>query len=67
MGSLALLELLFFLLILFIPFVLFLIALIDILKNSFKENINKLIWVIIVFIPILGPILYYFVGRKQKA
>ena len=41
-------------------------ALADILKNNFKKN-YKLIWIIVVvMIPILGAILYFMIGRKQK-
>ena len=42
------------------------IALIDILRNEFKGN-DKLIWVLVVlFLWIIGAILYYFIGRNQK-
>lgn len=42
------------------------IALIDILKNEFEGN-NKVIWVLVVlFLGIIGAILYYFMGRDQK-
>ena len=42
------------------------IALIDILRNEFTEN-NKLIWVLVVlFGNLLGAILYFIIGRKQK-
>ncbi len=44
----------------------FLWALIDILRNEFTGS-NKIIWVVIVFVlPILGAILYFLIGRKQK-
>lgn len=47
--------------------VLFLIAAIDILKNRFVTDIEKLIWILVViFVPLLGPILYLLIGRKQK-
>jgi hypothetical protein len=43
-------------------------ALIDILRSDFKESINKLIWLLVVFFFYgLGAILYYFIGRAQKA
>jgi len=43
-----------------------LIALIDILTHSYSEN-NKIIWILVViFIPFLGSILYFIIGRKQK-
>jgi len=49
-----------------VPLVLLLWALIDILRNEFTGS-NKIIWVIIVIlIPILGAILYFLIGRKQK-
>ncbi len=42
------------------------IALIDILKNEFEGD-NKIVWVLVVlFLGIIGAILYYFIGRKQK-
>ena len=41
-------------------------ALIDILKNEFT-GMNKLIWLLLViFLPLLGSICYYFIGMKQK-
>ncbi len=41
-------------------------AFLDILKNNFKTN-YKLIWIIVVvMIPILGAILNFTIGRKQK-
>jgi uncharacterized membrane protein len=43
-----------------------LIALIDILRSDFTGN-DKLIWLlVIIFIPFIGPIVYFIVGRKQK-
>ena len=47
--------------------ILFLFTVIDILKNRFESATDKLIWVIVVaLIPLIGPILYLFIGRKQK-
>ena len=38
----------------------------DILKNKFEQN-DKLIWVLVViFLPILGSILYLSIGRNKK-
>ncbi len=46
--------------------VLWLIALMDILKGDFKGN-DKIVWIIVViFLPVIGPILYFLVGKKQK-
>ena len=48
-------------------FILWLWALIDILKSDFKDSINKIIWLLVVFfLYILGVGLYYFIGRHQK-
>jgi len=45
----------------------FLIAAIDILKNRFVSDIEKLIWILVViFVPLIGPTLYLVIGRKQK-
>ncbi|MGC9001176.1 PLDc N-terminal domain-containing protein [Caldisericum sp.] len=47
-------------------FVLWIWALIDLLKSEFT-GYNKLIWLLVlIFLPLLGLILYYFIGRKQK-
>ncbi len=52
--------------IIFSPFILAGIALIDILKSTFKEN-DKIIWVLIVLLlPVIGPILYFMIGKSKK-
>ena len=41
------------------------VVILDILK-SFKDNEKKILWiVVVVLLPVLGPILYYFVGKKN--
>ncbi|HOP86863.1 MAG TPA: PLDc N-terminal domain-containing protein [Syntrophorhabdaceae bacterium] len=46
--------------------VLWLWALIDILRSNFS-GMNKIIWLLlIIFIPLLGMILYFAIGKKQK-
>ena len=46
---------------------LFLISAIDILRFRFVSDIEKLIWIVVViFVPIFGPILYLLIGKKQK-
>jgi len=48
-------------------FVLWLIALIDILRNSFAGENEKLIWILaILFVPIVGAVLYFTIGRKRR-
>ncbi|MBF0557235.1 MAG: PLDc N-terminal domain-containing protein [Nitrospirae bacterium] len=47
------------------PIVLWLYSLIDLLKNNFKGG--KVIWFLVIcFLPLLGPLLYLLIGRKQK-
>lgn len=47
----------------FIPTV---IALIDILKSKFNQN-DKLVWILVVlFFNLIGAIIYFTIGRKQK-
>lgn len=57
---------LFMLLVCGIPFLIELICLIDILRSEFTGN-NKIIWLLVVlFLPIVGAILYFFIGTDQK-
>jgi hypothetical protein len=40
------------------------IVILDILKSN-KDNEKRILWIIaVVFLPILGPILYLVIGRK---
>lgn len=49
-----------------LPLLLTTLALVSILKNDF-QGYNKIIWILIVlFVPVLGAILYYIIGRTQK-
>lgn len=43
------------------------ITLIDLVRSDFKDNNNKIVWVIaIVFLPVIGSILYLVLSRNQK-
>jgi hypothetical protein len=55
-----------FLLLLLCTFILFLTTAINVLKNRFETAIDKLIWFLVVLLPLIGPILYIFIGWKQK-
>ncbi len=56
-----------FLMVLMVPVLLWVWAIIDLLKSHFPDSVNKVIWaIVIVFIPVLGPLLYLFLGRNQK-
>ena len=40
------------------------IVILDILKGN-KDNEKKILWIVaVIFLPVLGPILYYFIGKK---
>lgn len=40
------------------------VVVLDILKSN-KDMEKKLLWIIaVIFLPLLGPILYYFIGKK---
>jgi hypothetical protein len=48
----------------FLILIIDIIVIVDILKSN-KDNEKKILWIIaVVFLPVLGPILYYFLGRK---
>ena len=66
LGTLELVLILFVCFLLLVPAIFWLIALIDILQSKFNDN-DKLIWFIVVFfLPVVGTILYYVLGKKQK-
>jgi hypothetical protein len=47
-------------------FALWLIALVDVLRNEFTGN-NKIVWLLtVIFVPLIGAIAYFFIGRKQR-
>lgn len=49
-------------------FLLSLYTLIDTTKSKFVESSDKIMWaLLIVLTPFVGPILYLFIGRNQKA
>ena len=42
-------------------------ALVSILRGEFKGHHDKLIWVlVVVFLPVIGSLLYFFIGRAQR-
>lgn len=50
---------------LIIQFILIIVALVDLIKAS-ETNGPKWLWaVIIVFVNILGPVLYFIIGRRK--
>ncbi|GGG31505.1 PLD nuclease N-terminal domain-containing protein [Pontibacter amylolyticus] len=66
-GGLGGAELMLILFFLGMPIILLLWALVDLLTSEFSDSTNKLVWVIVIlFLPVLGAILYLLIGRKQK-
>ncbi len=52
---------------LLIPIIMVLLALVDLVRGEFKDPIEKLIWVLIIFfVPIIGSILYCIIVRSKK-
>ena len=45
---------------------LWLVTVVIILKSEFESPVDKLTWVIISFVPFLGPILFFTIGSKQR-
>lgn len=61
-------ELLFILVFLGILVLLPLIALVDVIRSDFSGPNDKLIWVIVIlFLNVIGALLYLFIGRNQRA
>ncbi len=45
---------------------LLLISLIDVLRHDFPGN-DRLVWIlVIIFFPLIGPILYLIIGKKAR-
>jgi hypothetical protein len=66
MSLIAESEILFFLILVGAPVLLWIIALVDCLKSDFEKE-GKIVWMlVIVFLPILGSLLYLMIGRGQK-
>lgn len=66
MGNIGATEILLILFLLFFMMLFPLIAIISILKNRFKDN-DKIVWtLVVIFLPIIGPILYFIIGSFSK-
>jgi hypothetical protein len=49
----------------FLILVIDIIVVVDIVKSN-KDSEKKILWIIaVVFLPVLGPILWYFVGKRR--
>jgi len=42
-------------------------AILDVVRSDFRRDSDRILWALIVLlVPVIGPVLYYLVGRKQK-
>ncbi len=48
-------------------FLLPIIALVDVVRSNFRGSNDKLIWVVIIlFLNVIGALLYFAIGRNQR-
>lgn len=60
-------EIVFILIVLGIVILLPLIALVDVIRSNFRGPNDKLIWVIVIlFLNVIGALLYFIIGRNQR-
>ncbi|WMI67055.1 PLD nuclease N-terminal domain-containing protein [Aestuariibaculum sp. YM273] len=56
-----------FIIIFIIPLLFTILALYNLMNSNFKNHIDKLVWaIIIIMVPILGAVLYFFIGKNGK-
>jgi hypothetical protein len=66
LGGIGGWEILLILFAFIIPVLFWILALIDCLKSTFKGN-DKLVWVVVIlFFPVIGPLLYFIIGTGHK-
>ena len=52
---------------LFFIFALWIGAIVDIVRSNFTDSNQKIVWILIViFVPFIGPILYFALGRTGR-
>ncbi len=67
MGPIGMPELILLFPFMIIPLILALTALISCLKSNFQDSTNKIVWVLVIlFLPLLGSILYFIISPKQR-
>ena len=65
--SLSVIHLIIVFIFILLPSIFWIIALIDILKSDFRDTNGKIIWaLVVIFLPIIGSILYFLIGKSQK-
>lgn len=65
--SLSVIHLIIVFIFILLPSIFWIIALIDILKSDFRDTNGKIIWaLVVIFLPVIGSILYFLIGKNQK-
>ena len=65
--SLSVIHLIIVFIFILLPSIFWIIALIDILKSDFRDTNDKIIWaLVVIFLPVIGSILYFLIGKSQK-
>jgi hypothetical protein len=66
-GLLVLLFILTIIALIIAMFIFWILMIIDVAKRDFKKDANKIAWVLIViFLHIIGAIIYYFIVKKHN-
>jgi hypothetical protein len=67
LAGVGILELIVLLLVIGLPFALFVWAIVDLIKRDFSNNVNKVIWaLVIIIVPFFGSLVYLIAGRKAS-
>jgi hypothetical protein len=67
LAGIGILELIVLLLVIGLPFALFVWAIVDLIKRDFPNNVNKVIWaLVIIIVPFFGSLVYLIAGRKAS-
>ena len=65
--SLSVIHLIIVFIFILLPSIFWIIALIDILKSDFRDTNGKIIWaLVVIFLPVIGSILYFLIGKSQN-
>jgi len=50
-----------------VPLLISIVAIVDIVRSQFKEQNDKLVWLVLVlFLPLIGSFLYFYIGRSRR-
>lgn len=66
LGGIGVIEILMLLILLGLLLV-WLYAVVEIVTGTFQNNIDKLVWLLLVLmVPLVGVILYFLIGRRRR-